>query len=80
MPGRGGCASAEHNGELRQEGELNQSSWKAPETIAYLSAYFERAAGNLIFSDTPAGVGSVRRGDRLHGHIDEVGDLRITVR
>jgi fumarylpyruvate hydrolase len=28
---------------------------------------------------TPAGVGPVQRGDRLHGHVDGVGDLEIAI-
>lgn len=67
------------NGEVRQEGDLNQLIWKVPEMISYLSGLFELAPGDLIFSGTPAGVGPVRRGDDLLGHIDGVGDLKVTV-
>jgi fumarylpyruvate hydrolase len=67
------------NGEMRQEGDLNQLIWKVPETIAYLSGLFRLGAGDLIMTGTPAGVGSVKRGDKLHGHVDGVGDLRLTV-
>ena len=67
------------NGELRQEGDLNQMIWKVPEMIAYLSEHFTLAAGDLIMAGTPAGVGPVQRGDRLEGHIDGVGDLSVIV-
>jgi fumarylpyruvate hydrolase len=67
------------NGEMRQEGDLNQLIWKVPETIAYLSGLFRLGAGDLIMSGTPAGVGPVKRGDKLHGHVDGVGDLHLTV-
>ncbi len=67
------------NGELRQEGDLNQLIWKVPEMIAYLSGLFTLAPGDLILSGTPAGVGPVARGDELEGHVDGVGDLRIRV-
>jgi fumarylpyruvate hydrolase len=30
-------------------------------------------------SGTPSGVGPVARGDRLHGHIDGIGDLECRV-
>ena len=33
--------------------------------------------GDLIMTGTPAGVGPVRKGDKLVGHIDGVGELRI---
>ena len=65
------------NDELRQEGDLSQQIWKVPETIAYLSTLVELRPGDLIMTGTPKGVGPVSRGDRLVGHIDEVGDLEV---
>jgi fumarylpyruvate hydrolase len=67
------------NGEERQRGDLKQLIWKVPEMIAYLSGLFELRAGDLIFSGTPAGVGPVKRGDVLHGAVEGVGELNVTV-
>jgi fumarylpyruvate hydrolase len=67
------------NGELKQEGDLNQLIWKVPEMISYLSDYFELAPGDIIMSGTPAGVGATKRGDVLEGHVDGVGDLTTRV-
>ena len=67
------------NGEIRQQGDLNQMIWKVPEMIAYLSGLFTLAPGDLILSGTPSGVGPVERGDQLDGHIDGVGDLHCKV-
>ena len=47
--------------------------------IAYLSGLFTLAAGDLILSGTPSGVGPVEPGDRLKGHVDGVGELLCTV-
>jgi fumarylpyruvate hydrolase len=66
-------------GERRQAGDLGQLIWKVEETISYLSGLFELAPGDLIFTGTPAGVTGVNRGDRLHAHIDGVGDLEVEV-
>ena len=66
------------NGELRQKGDLNQQIWRVEETIAYLSNYVELAPGDIIMNGTPAGVNSVKAGDKLDGHIDGVGDLVVT--
>jgi fumarylpyruvate hydrolase len=74
-----GAIWLEVNGERRQEGDLNQMIWKVPEIISYLSELFTLAPGDLIMTGTPAGVGPVARGDRLHGHVDAVGELEVTV-
>ena len=67
------------NGEVRQQGDLNQLIWKVPEMISYLSRYFELRPGDLIFSGTPAGVGPVERGDRLQGSVAGVGAIDLKV-
>jgi fumarylpyruvate hydrolase len=67
------------NGELRQEGDLNQMIWKVPEMISYLSDYFELKAGDVILSGTPAGVGAVVRGDVMEAEADGLGRLTVRV-
>ena len=67
------------NGALRQQGDLAQMIWKVPEMISYLSDYFELAAGDVILSGTPSGVGPVERGDLLEGRIEGIGRLTVTV-
>jgi fumarylpyruvate hydrolase len=67
------------NGERRQSGDLNQMIWKVPEVIAQLSALFTLAPGDVVLTGTPAGVGAVQPGDRLHGHVEGVGDLEVVV-
>lgn len=67
------------NGEVRQAGDLDQMIWKVPEMIAYLSEYFELAAGDVIMSGTPSGVGPVARGDVMEAEIAGVGSLSVKV-
>lgn len=67
------------NGDVRQTADINQMIWKVPEMIAYLSEYFELAAGDIIFSGTPAGVGPVVRGDRMEVTIDGLEGFAVTV-
>lgn len=67
------------NGEIRQEGDLDQMIWKVPEMISYLSEYFELAAGDVILSGTPAGVGPVVRGDVMELNIQGLDSLFVKV-
>jgi fumarylpyruvate hydrolase len=67
------------NGEIRQEGDLNQMIWKVPEMISYLSRLFTLKAGDLIFAGTPAGVGAIVKGDEMIAHVDGVDDVTFKV-
>ncbi|GHU33974.1 fumarylacetoacetase [Betaproteobacteria bacterium] len=65
------------NGTTRQDGDIAQMTWNVAEIIANLSTYVTLAAGDLIFTGTPAGVSTVARGDSLECGIDGVGELKI---
>lgn len=67
------------NGTVKQEGDLNQMIWKVPEMISYLSDYFKLAAGDVILSGTPAGVGPVNRGEVMDVSIDGLGSMSVLV-
>jgi len=69
----------EVNGEVRQEGDLNQLIWKVPELINYLSGLFTLRPGDLIFTGTPSGVGPVVKGDVLVGGVEGVSAIKVTV-
>jgi len=62
---------------LRQSGDLEQMSWKVAEVIANLSTYVALAAGDLIFTGTPAGVSAVVRGEVLTAGVAGVGELAV---
>ncbi|HXD50669.1 MAG TPA: fumarylacetoacetate hydrolase family protein, partial [Burkholderiales bacterium] len=66
------------NGAVKQKGDLSELIWNIPETIAYLSGLVTLQPGDLIYSGTPAGVGPVKAGDKLEGHVDGFADLTIT--
>jgi fumarylpyruvate hydrolase len=74
-----GAIYVDVNGERRQTGDLSQMIWDVPNQIAFLSGLFELRAGDLIFTGTPAGVGGVKRGDVMKGHVDGLGDFSVAV-
>jgi fumarylpyruvate hydrolase len=74
-----GAIWLEVNGQRKQTGDLTQMIWDVPHQIEFLSGLFELKAGDLIFTGTPSGVGAIKKGDRMKGHIDGVGDLDVLV-
>ena len=67
------------NGETRQSADLSQLIWSIPELIADLSKFYHLEPGDLIFTGTPEGVGAVKSGDRITGHVDRIGDIELTI-
>src|SRR5437660_3616289 len=67
------------NGTVRQDGDLEQLIWSVPEVIAKLSQQVALAAGDVIFTGTPSGVGATVAGDRVEAEIDGVGKLAVTI-
>ncbi len=69
----------EVNGQRRQEGDVSEMIWNPYEIIEELSRYFALAPGDLIFSGTPAGVGSLRPGDVVSAVVEGIGQIRLEV-
>ncbi|MBF2761372.1 MAG: fumarylacetoacetate hydrolase family protein [Ectothiorhodospiraceae bacterium AqS1] len=69
----------EVNGSIRQDGDLAELIWPVAGIIEQLSSLFTLAAGDLIFTGTPAGVGAVKRGDTMVGGVEGVDEIRIEV-
>ena len=67
------------NGEIKQDGDLNQMIWKVPEMNAYLSRFYDIAGGDLIMYGTPAVEGPVQRGDKIECEIEILGTMSVEV-
>ncbi|WFR97121.1 fumarylacetoacetate hydrolase family protein [Rhizobium tumorigenes] len=74
-----GAIWLEVNGERVQDGDIEQMIWKIPEIIVELSKLFTLAAGDVILTGTPAGVGPVSKGDRITCGVDGVATMSLTV-
>ena len=67
------------NGETRQRSDLSRLIWDIRELIVDLSGFYHLQPGDLIYTGTPEGVGAVKPGDHIVGHVDGVGDVALTV-
>ncbi len=67
------------NGDIRQEADLSDMIWSVPEIITHLSGFVALAAGDLIYTGTPAGVGSLVSGDVIEVDIEGLDPLRISI-
>jgi fumarylpyruvate hydrolase len=74
-----GAITLDVNGARVQEGDLNQLIWKPPEIVALLSQFFPLVPGDIIYTGTPPGEVALKPGDVLHGKIDGIGMLDITI-
>lgn len=70
-----GAITLRQNSLLRQNADIADLVWSAPEIIAHLSGFYHLGPGDLIFTGTPAGVGPVQPGDVLDCAIEGVGVL-----
>lgn len=77
LPAAQGEIALTVDGETRQSGDLSMMIWSVAEVIAVLSTFVELAPGDLIFTGTPAGVGPIRRGQRVRATIDGLEPLEI---
>jgi fumarylpyruvate hydrolase len=67
------------NGTVKQDGDLEQMIWNVPEVIAKLSEQVGLAAGDIIMTGTPAGVGALVPGDKVVCEVEGVGTLTVTI-
>lgn len=67
------------NGSPRQSSDVDLLIWSVEECIAYLSQYEALEPGDLIMTGTPEGVNAVVRGDVMHGSIEGLADITVTV-
>jgi fumarylpyruvate hydrolase len=67
------------NGKDRQRSTVSKLIWNIGETIEHLSAAWDLAPGDLIYSGTPEGVAAVVKGDVLEGGVAGIGSLKLRI-
>lgn len=67
------------NGRPRQDAVVADMIWNVAEIISEASKLWRLAAGDLIFTGTPEGVGPLVRGDAVEGEVEGVGKLAFRI-
>ena len=70
--------SLRQNGEIKQNSTLDKMIYSVDEILSHLSASVTLAAGDLIFTGTPAGVGPCAAKDMLRGEIDGLPPIEVS--
>jgi fumarylpyruvate hydrolase len=78
-PSEDACIRMTVNGEVRQDGSLSEMIWPIDDIISHLSRLVTLAPGDLIFTGTPAGVGVLKPGDRVHGEVAGVDEFDLEI-
>ena len=67
------------NEELRQRARTSQMIYSVAQIVSFASQWITLAAGDVILTGTPSGVGPIHAGDRLEAAIDNWPPLRNSV-
>ena len=68
------------NGVTRQDGNISDMIWPVVPALMALSRLVALKSGDLLFTGTPEGVGSVKAGDTLVCSVAGIGDVTVTLR
>lgn len=68
------------NGEQKQHGKSSDMIFNIEQIIAYVSKFFTLQTGDLIFTGTPYGVGSVKQGDKIEAFLENENLLTFDIK
>ncbi len=77
-PNTDGAITLTKNGKTQQSSTLDKMIWPVDEIISALGASVTLAAGDLIFTGTPEGVGPVAAGDKIVGEISGLPIIEVS--
>ena len=68
------------NNNKVQQGNSNDMLFSFDRIISYISKFYTLKIGDLIYTGTPAGVGSIKQGDHLIGFIEKEQLLEVKIK
>jgi acylpyruvate hydrolase len=72
--------SLKKNDEIVQKGNSGMMIFNFDKIISYVSRFVTLKIGDMIFTGTPAGVGSVKKGDNLKAYFEQEMMLAIDIK
>jgi fumarylpyruvate hydrolase len=78
IPPAGGSIALTVDGLTRQSGDLSDMIWNVAEIISTLSGFVALAAGDVIFTGTPSGVGPILPGQTVRGVIEGIEPIEVS--
>jgi len=67
------------NNNVRQRAKLKKMIFSPVDILSYISSLMTLEEGDLIYTGTPAGVGQVTKGDKIHAEITGLAALDCSV-
>lgn len=67
------------NDELKQNGRTSQMIFSIKYIVSYISQIFGLKKGDLIFTGTPSGVSTLKKGDNVTAEIEGIGSLSVII-
>ena len=67
------------NDLIRQEAYCSKMIWNPTEIVKELSKEVDLKPGDLIFTGTPAGVGKIKRGDKVNAEITGITRIEFEI-
>ena len=67
------------NEVVKQDSNIDKLIWSVPEMISILSKTMTLEPGDIIYTGTPEGVGPVKKGDKVTGGVDGLGEISLSI-
>ena len=71
--------SLNHNGHKVQKGNSKDLIFSFDRIISHISKFITLKIGDLIYTGTPKGVGTIKNGDILEGFIEKKEMLKVLI-